>query len=87
MPENMAIFEGMHLSKALIKIIGVLTISGALLILFPSTFFWGNCLNAALIVCMIMLFIQANNIKYVMIEIPFLLMPFVIQYLKYPLAK
>lgn len=86
-PETMVIMEGLKISATLIKIIGVLTLLGAVLILLPSTFFWGNVLNAFLILGMMVLFTRANDLKGVLIEIPFLLIPFVLLYLKHPLAK
>jgi len=86
-PENMVMLEGLKISKTLIQLIGVLTLLGALLILFPPTFFWGNVLNASLIVGMMALFIRSDNWKGVLIEIPFLLMPLVLIWLKHPLTK
>lgn len=86
-PENSVMMEGLKISSIFIKIIGVLTLIGAALILFPPTFFWGNILNACLILLMMLLFIRANDIKGVLIEIPFLLIPFVLIYLKHPLAN
>jgi hypothetical protein len=86
-PENSAMMESLKLSTSLVKVIGVLTFAGAILILFPSTFFWGNILNACLIVLMMGLFMQAKDYKFVAIEIPFLLIPLILIYLKHPLSS
>ena len=86
-PENRIMMEGLKISKTLVLFIGVLTLLGALLILFPPTFFWGNVLNACLIVFMMALFIRSDNWKGVLIEIPFLLMPLALIWLQHPLSK
>ena len=86
-PENMVMMEGLKISSTLIKIIGILTLVGAVFILFPPTFFWGNILNAGLILVMMVLFIRTNDLKGVLIEIPFLVIPFLLIWLKHPLAK
>jgi hypothetical protein len=86
-PENMVMMESLKISGTLIKLIGILTLTGASLILFPPTFFWGNILNACLIVLMMGLFIQAKEWKGVWIEIPFLLIPLLLIGLKHPLIK
>lgn len=86
-PENMVMLEGLKISPLFIKIIGSLTLIGAVLILFPPTFFCGNILNASLILMMMVLFIRANDLKGVLIEIPFLVIPLVLLYLKHPLTK
>ena len=86
-PESMSMFSGWDVSKTLLKGIAILTISGGLLILFPKTFFWGNYLNAAVIVFMMMQFLRVGDVKHLLIEIPFLLMPFVLLYLRHPLGE
>ncbi|MBC7486226.1 MAG: DoxX family protein [Cytophagaceae bacterium] len=86
-PENMIMMQGLKISKTLIQLIGVLTLLGVLLILFPPAFFWGNVLNASLIVLMMGLFIRCDNWKGVWIEIPFLVIPLLLIYLKHPFAK
>jgi hypothetical protein len=86
-PANSVMMQSLKLSTLLVKTIGVLTIIGAMLVLFPFTFFWGNILNASLIVLMMGLFIQARDTKMVAMEIPFLLIPLVLIYLKHPLSE
>ena len=75
-----------QLSKLFLKVVAVLTLAGGLMILFPLTFFWGNYLNAAIILVLMLHFLGVGEYKHLLMEIPFIAMPFVIQYLKHPLA-
>lgn len=59
---------------------------GALL-LFPKTFLLGNILNAISIVIIMALAINAGSFKIAFMEIPFLLLPLVLIWLKYPFLK
>ncbi len=55
-------------------------------VVFPLTFFWGNYLNAAIILVLMLHFLRVGEYKHLLMEIPFIAIPFVIQYLKHPLA-
>lgn len=66
------------------RMLGVVSIVIALLLLLPQTFFLGNVLNAICIVCIMALALRAGNITMVLIEIPFLVLPLVLIWLKYP---
>ncbi|WP_159467047.1 hypothetical protein [Dyadobacter sp. 3J3] len=79
------LFNKLNLSQAGIKAIGILSILGALLILAPQTFFIGNMLNAVVILFLMAMFLNAGEIKSTLIEIPFLIIPLLLIYLKYPL--
>ncbi|WP_343675112.1 hypothetical protein [Chitinophaga sp.] len=50
----------------------------------PDTFFLGNMLNAILIVMIMGLALRVGNYRMALIEIPFLVMPLVMIWLKYP---
>jgi hypothetical protein len=65
-------------------LIGVWSIGAAILILFPKTFFLGNEIRAIQIVLMMALAIKAGNLKFALIEIPFLIMPLIMIYLEHP---
>lgn len=80
------LFEKLDLSPLATKGIGLVSIISALLILAPQTFLIGNLLNAALILILMILFLNAGEIKPALIEIPFLLIPLLLIYLKHPLA-
>ncbi len=57
------------------------------LLLFPPTFFAGNLLNAAAILLIIAYALKAGNLKTALLEVPFLLLPLLLIWLKHPLAK
>ncbi|MBE9464730.1 hypothetical protein ACFP1I_18105 [Dyadobacter subterraneus] len=78
------LFNKLNVSPGAIKIIGVLSILGALLILAPQTFFIGNLLNAVVILFLMAMFLNVSEIKATIIEVPFLIAPLLLIYLKYP---
>jgi len=86
-PDSFTMFASWNVSKTFLKTIAILTLMGGILILIPTTFFWGNYLNAAIIILMMMMFLRTGDIKNLLIEIPFLLMPFFLLYLKHPLQN
>lgn len=86
-PEMLEMFSKWNFSKTALMINGIITIIAALLILFPKTFVWGNFLMAAGILMIICLHLLDKDLKGVAIEIPFLLLNFLIIYLQHPLAK
>jgi len=80
------LFSKLNLSQGATKAIAALSILSAVLILVPQTFVFGNLLNAGLILLLMVLFLNVREIKPALIEIPFLLIPLVLTYLKHPLA-
>ena len=76
--------EQMGVGKQLSVVVSVLTLAGACLVVFPQTFLIGNVLNAGIILLIMCLALQAGNVKTALIEIPFLLMPLVMIWLKHP---
>jgi hypothetical protein len=66
---------------------GVFSIIIGLMILFPQTFFVGNFLNAVSILLIMALSLKADDYKTALIEIPFLFLPLLLIWLKYPFAK
>jgi hypothetical protein len=76
----------LNLSQGVIKAFAVLTILYALLILFPQTFVLGNILNAIGIILIMAMLLNVREIKPALIEIPSLLIPLVLIYLKHPLV-
>lgn len=69
------------------KAIAGLSLVLGLLVLFPQTFFVGNVLRAIMIVGTMALSLKAGNVKFALIEIPFLVLPLTLIYLDYPLKK
>jgi hypothetical protein len=72
------------ISEPVIPFLGFLTIAIGMLLLLPGTFFLGNTLNAVSIVLIMALALRAGNFRMALIEIPFLAMPLIMIWLKYP---
>ena len=64
--------------------LGVFSILTGLMLFFPQTFFISNILNAITIVLIMALSLKAGDYKTALIEIPFLILPMVLIWLKYP---
>jgi hypothetical protein len=77
----------LRISDTLRICMGLWSIGSAILILFPNTFFPGNLSRAILLVAMMALALKADNYKFALIEVPFLIMPLLLIYLGHPLAK
>ncbi|HEY0177970.1 MAG TPA: hypothetical protein VGC08_16425, partial [Pedobacter sp.] len=75
-----------NLNPEVMKFFAVLSILSGLLVLFPQTFVPGNLINAGLILFLMVMFLNVREIKPALIEIPFLLIPLVLVYLKHPFA-
>ena len=80
------LFNKINLSPVVLKVFAVVTILSGVLILVPQTFVAGNLLNAALIFFLMVRFLGVREFKPALIEIPFLLIPLLLIYLKHPLA-
>ncbi|WP_317124961.1 DoxX family protein [Taibaiella helva] len=83
-PQSLKMMNELGISEGMIPVMGVLTILTGILLLFPRTFFWGNVLNALSIVLIMALALRASNVNMVILEIPFLVIPLVVIWLKYP---
>ncbi len=85
--EMLQFFNKFDVGKSGVLILGTLTIIGAILVLFPKTFIYGNFITAAGILFIIALELNHKDLKGAAIELPFLLLSLVILYLQHPLAK
>ena len=65
--------------------LGIVTIVGAVLVLIPKTFLYGNFITATGILFIICLHLQHKDLKGVAVELPFFLMSWLILYLGHPL--
>ncbi|HTN45836.1 MAG TPA: DoxX family protein [Flavipsychrobacter sp.] len=83
-PQSLKMMSELGISEGVIPVIGALAILTGILLLFPRTFFWGNVLNALSILLIIALALRAGNVNMVVLEIPFLILPLVMIWLKYP---
>jgi hypothetical protein len=80
------LLQTLHLSQNELKFFAVLTIAGGLLLLAPQTFFIGNLLNICLFLFLILRFLLVGDIKHALSEIPFLLIPVLLIFIKHPLV-
>lgn len=86
-PEALKMMGELGITETMIPIFGGVTLLIGILLLIPKTFFLGNTLNAVSILIIMALATRAGNFKMVLIEIPFLIMPMVLIWLKYPFLK
>lgn len=86
-PEQAKMLSDLGIGKLMMTVLGILTLSVAVLIIFPETFFIANFINGALLLSILLLQLRDGNIKGAIIEIPFLILPMIIVYLGYPLKK
>jgi hypothetical protein len=84
-PEQAKMMGNLGITKAAMPYFGVFSILIGLMLFFPQTFFLGNLLHAVTIVLIMALSLRAGDSKTALIEIPFLALPFVLIWLKYPL--
>lgn len=83
-PEQAKMMTELGISKTYAPFIGVVLIIIGVMILIPQTFFIGNLLNAVSILCIMALALNSGNIRIAVTEIPFLILPLVLIWLKYP---
>lgn len=83
-PASLKMMNELGISEPSIPFLGILTIIVGILLLIPKTFFAGNMLNAMSIVLIMALALRAGNYKIALLEIPFLALPLIMIWLKYP---
>jgi len=83
-PETVKMMSELGISETLVPYFAVLTIAVAVLLIIPKTYFLGNLLNALSIVLIMALALRAGNYKMALLEIPFLAIPLLMIWLKYP---
>ena len=83
-PSSVEMMTAMGIKPAWLPAMGVLLLLIGVLLLIPRTFFLGNLLNALSIVTVMALALQSGNPKMALMEIPFLAMPLLLIWLKYP---
>lgn len=85
--EMLEMFSKWQLGRSSVTVLGAITLIGAVLVLFPKTFLWGNFIMAATILFIIVLHLSTRDLKGVAIELPFFLLSWVIIYLQHPYAR
>jgi len=86
-PESLKMMNELGIHESVVPIFGGLTILIGVLLLIPQAFFLGNVLNAISIVIIMALAIRAGHFSMALMEIPFLIMPLVMIWLRYPFVK
>lgn len=74
----------MGITESVMPYFGAFSILIGLMLFFPQTFFISNVLNAVTIVLIMALSLRAGDHKTALIEIPFLILPMILVWLKYP---
>lgn len=75
------------ISEKMMPYFGVFSIAVGIMILFPQTFFLGNLLNSITIVLIMALSLRIGNVSLAVLEIPFLVMPLLLIWLKHPFPQ
>lgn len=83
-PEQTKMMADLGITKTMMPYFGIVLFILGLMLIFPQTFFISNVLNAIMILLIMALSLKAGNTKTALIEIPFLAMPLVLIWLKYP---
>lgn len=86
-PEMLQMFDKFSVGKNGVLVLGAFTVIGAILVLFPKTFVYGNFITADGILFIMALELNHKDLKGAAIELPFLLLSLVILYLQHPLSK
>ncbi|RYC51024.1 hypothetical protein [Flagellimonas olearia] len=83
-PESLKMMGDLGLTTWSMPVFGAAAIVVGFLLVIPKTFFIGNLLNALSVVFIMALALRSGNIKIALIEIPFLAIPLILIWLKYP---
>ena len=86
-PEQVKRIEALGINTTFIPYMGTYMIFVGLLLLFPKTFVLANLLTAIAILTIMVLALNAEQTSIAFIEVPFLIMPLVMIWLKYPFIK
>lgn len=86
-PAMLQLFGAWGFNRTGVTLVGMVTLMGALLLLFPGTFVWGNFLMAASILLIVCFEVSTQNLKGAVTELPFFILNLVILYFQYPLKK
>jgi hypothetical protein len=82
--ESGKMMQQLGISEEFIPFLGILSVLVGVLLLIPQTYFFGNIVNAMTIVLIMGLALKAGNFKIALMEIPFLAIPLIMIWLKYP---
>ena len=83
-PDQLQATLHLSLGQPTIFLVGALTCMGAVLVLFPQTFFAANVVSGGVIFYLAAAQSHARNARGALVELPFLLLPLLMLYLGYP---
>jgi hypothetical protein len=86
-PEQAKLMTELGFNKPLLYVTSLVNLAAAGLVLLPQTFLVGNLLNAAGVLLLLALALHTGNLRMAALEIPFLLVPLALLWLKHPLAQ
>ncbi|MEO9502833.1 hypothetical protein [Nonlabens ulvanivorans] len=78
---------GININQDNMLYFGIFSIIVGLMLLFRKTFIIANLLSVIPVVIVMAMAIKTSNYAIVLVEIPFLAMPFIMIWLKYPLTN
>ncbi|WP_461448753.1 hypothetical protein [Mucilaginibacter sp.] len=78
--------DKLKFSERTLTILAVLTILAGILLLLPQTFLFANILNICLFLFLIVRWLMIGDMKSALSEVPFLLIPVLLIFLKHPFA-
>ncbi len=83
-PGSVKMMNELAITEPLVPVLGIFTLVIGILLVLPKTYFIGNLLNAISILLIMALALHAGNYKLALMEIPFLALPLIMIWLKYP---
>lgn len=83
--EQAKMMANLGITQTMLPYLGALSILLGVMLFFPQTFLLGNILNAVIIVLIMALSLHVGDYKMALIEIPFLALPLLLIWMKYPL--
>lgn len=86
-PESLKMMSELGFAEWSMPVFGVSAILVGIMLLIPKTFFIGNLLNALSVVLIMAFALRIGNFRIALIEIPFLAIPLILVWLKYPFNK
>jgi uncharacterized membrane protein YphA (DoxX/SURF4 family) len=86
-PASLKMMTELGITETSAPLLGSLAIVVGVLLLIPKTFFLSNLLNAISIVLIMALALRAGNLRIALVEVPFLLLPLLLIWLKYPFSN
>ena len=82
--EQAKMMSNLGVTKSIMPYFGVFSIVVGLMLFFPQTFFISNVFHSITIVLIMAMSLRAGDYRTALIEIPFMALPMILIWLKYP---